>query len=171
MDRPLPGRLVRTLSLAAAAVVLGACELVTPLLPSGALGPTPPPDPFDPPQPPEATLVVAAGPAVAGAIGGYTWDETGSGSPWLPGAGPVSVAAGASVTVALPPELDPGEWTASYVPRDGRTVGDGTPVALADGTGEPIAFDAPPPGTWSVLVSIDFPGRGDVAYYWAFETS
>jgi hypothetical protein len=60
-------------------------------------------------------------------------------------------------------------WQASYVPSS--DLQSTTPVGLGEGTGEPIAFEAPPAGEWSVHVSVWFTdgGGGSAAYYWRME--
>jgi hypothetical protein len=41
---------------------------------------------------------------------------------------------------------------------------------MGEGSGEPITFDAPPSGSWSVGVSVLFVDNlGSAAYYWLIE--
>jgi hypothetical protein len=41
---------------------------------------------------------------------------------------------------------------------------------MAEGSGEPLAFVAPPSGSWSVSVNVLFADNlGSAAYYWLIE--
>jgi hypothetical protein len=113
--------------------------------------------------PPEATLAAEGGDPVMGQLGSFSWLETGSASPWLPGA-PISVGAGEPLTVALVPAGDVAAWRARYVPAAaGDPVG---AVALGEGGGDP-AFTAPRAGSWTVEVVVEFAlGVGEASYFW-----
>jgi hypothetical protein len=114
-------------------------------------------------QPPAASLAVEGGDPVTGQLGSFTWDGAGSDSPWLPGS-PITVGAGERMAVTL--ATDPGiaGWAARRAPAG--TVDAAGAVALGQGAG-PITLAVPPPGTWSVQVTIQFAGdRGSAAYYW-----
>src|SRR5688500_217654 len=53
--------------------------------------------------PPDAFLAVEGGDPVVGQLGTYVWLDTGSDSPWLPGA-PLAVGAGEPLTLGLDPD-------------------------------------------------------------------
>ena len=59
-------------------------------------------------------------------------------------------------------------WTAARVTpgnRDGSSA-----IGMGDGAGEPVAFDGPPRGSWSVNVTVWFSDdRGSAAYYWLLD--
>ena len=114
-------------------------------------------------QPPAASLAVEGGDPVTGQPGSFTWDGRGSDSPWLPGA-PITVGAGERIAVSL--AIDPGiaSWAARRATAG--TVDGAGAVALGQGAG-PVSFAAPPAGTWSVQLTIQFANdRGSAAYYW-----
>jgi hypothetical protein len=114
-------------------------------------------------QPPAASLAVEGGDPVTGQLGSFTWDGGGSDSPWLPGA-PVTVGAGERIAITL--AIDPGiaSWAARRA--SAGTVDGAGATALGQGAG-PVTFAAPPAGTWSVQLTIQFAnGRGSAAYYW-----
>lgn len=114
-------------------------------------------------QPPNASLAVDGGDAVTGQLGSYTWNGGGSDSPWLPGA-PIAVGAGERLVLTLGEGVIASDWTARRVVA-GTIDGSGA-VGLGDGQG-PVAFPAPPPGEWSVQVTVRFAGDlGSAAYYW-----
>lgn len=116
--------------------------------------------------PPDALLAAEGGDPVVGQLGTYVWLETGSDSPWLPGA-PLAVGIGEPLTVTLVPDGAIRAWAARYVPAaaggpDGATT-------LGEGAGSP-RFDAPGPGAWTVEVLVEFtPGVGDARYFWRLE--
>ena len=89
--------------------------------------------------PPEAALAAEGGDPVPGQLGSYTWDGTGSESPWLPGA-PIAVGAGESLSVTLVPPTASGTWRARYVPAE-QTDAAGAPIPRRghDGTHLPGA--------------------------------
>jgi hypothetical protein len=114
-------------------------------------------------QPPGAALAVDGGDAVRGQLGSYTWNGAGSDSPWLAGA-PISVGQGERLGVALDGGAVVAAWTARRVVA-GATDGAGA-VALGEGQGA-VAFPVPPPGIWSVQVTVQFAGGlGSATYYW-----
>lgn len=130
--------------------------------PSGSL-PVEPPIP----EPPAASVAVEGGDPVVGELGSFSWQNSGSDSPWLPG-NRIRVAAGERLTVTLAEPLAVANWTASRVPSDDR---DGpAPIGLGEGSGGPVSFAVPAHGTWSVLVTIWFADNlGSAAYYWLVE--
>lgn len=114
--------------------------------------------------PPTALAAVEGGDPVAGQLGTYTWRATGSDSPWLPGS-PIRAGTGESLTIRLEPATPVASWTARFVPlgRDGPegaiTLGQGLP---------PVRLELPPPGSWTVEVSIVFDDeQGTASYAWA----
>jgi hypothetical protein len=114
-------------------------------------------------DPPSAALAVEGGDPVAGQLGTFTWGDGGSDSPWLPGT-PISVGTNERLTVTIAGSVGVATWSAKRVPA-GSTRGAGS-IGLATG-GPPIAFDGPPPGSWSVQVIVDFDdGLGSATYYW-----
>ena len=81
----------------------------------------------------------------------------------MPGA-PITVGQGERLGVALDGGAVVAAWTARRVVV-GATDGAGA-VALGEGQG-PVAFPAPPPGAWSVQVTVQFAGGlGSATYYW-----
>jgi hypothetical protein len=114
-------------------------------------------------EPPAASLAVEGGEPVTGQLGTFTWGDGGSDSPWLPGA-PVAVGEGERMTVSLAEPVGVATWSAKRMPASTT----GGPGAIGLGTGgPPISFDAPPPGSWSVQVIVDYAdGLGSGTYYW-----
>lgn len=116
--------------------------------------------------PPSAALAAEGGDPVVGQLGSYTWGDSGSDSPWLPGS-PIHVASGEPLTVSLGPDVPIAAWHARYVP-----AGAGDPagaIRLGEGTGTPV-FGAPAGGPWTVEVVIDFVGgQGTASYFWRLD--
>jgi hypothetical protein len=134
--------------------------------PTPSIAPSPSAIASDPtmPEPPAASLAVDGGDPVVGALGSFTWAGGGSDSPWLPG-NPIRVGNGERFTLTLADPIGIDTWTASYVPA--ADVQSATSVGLAEGTGAPVLFEVPPPGRWSVYVSVRFSdGLGSAAYFW-----
>lgn len=132
--------------------------------PGASVGPSPSVAGRD--APPDAVLATEGGDPVAGQLGTYLWLETGSESPWLPGA-PLKVGGGEPLAMRLVPDGDIGGWRARYVPA-GAPGPEGT-IVLGEGSGNP-SFDAPGPGTWTVEVYVEFAaGVGDASYFWRLE--
>ncbi len=116
-------------------------------------------DPAD--GPPDASLAAEGGDAVIGQLGTYTWKETGSDAPWLPGAR-ITVGAGEPLSVRVAGDGQVGAWVA----RAGPTGSDVPPRSLGAGSG-PVEFDAPEAGIWSLAVELHFAdGSGVATYYW-----
>lgn len=114
-------------------------------------------------EPPAASLGVEGGDPVTGRLGSFTWNGGGSDSPWLPGA-PITVGAAELMIVSF--ATDPGVtgWTARRAAAGTSDAADA--VGLGQGS-IPVTFSPPPPGTWSVQVTVQFAnGRGSAAYYW-----
>jgi hypothetical protein len=181
----------RALALAGMVLVLAACTaggLPTPSVPSAApasiaavASVTPAPvatpgptaaagtaRPAGAPAPPAATLLGPAGP-VAGDLGTFAWDGTGSDGPWIVSLEASSIAPGATIGVQLAPPIAPDSWTARWAPvRDGVA---GDPVASSAGEGGVIRLVAPgSPGSWSLQLEARFaPGR-NATWYWRVET-
>ncbi len=114
-------------------------------------------------EPPAASLAVEGGDPVTGRLGSFTWNGGGSDSPWLPGA-PVTVGTAERMTVSFATDPGVAGWTAR------RAAAGTSDAADAVGLGQgaiPVTFSPPPPGTWSVQVTVQFAnGRGSAAYYW-----
>ncbi len=142
-------------------------SLVTPSasgIPATPSGPSPTVPGRD--APPDALLTAEGGDPVAGQLGTYVWLESGSDSPWLPGA-PLAVGVGEPLSVTLVPDGEIRAWTARYVPSAAGGPEDAT--SLGEGAGNP-RFDAPEPGAWTVEVFVQFaPGVGDARYFWRLE--
>jgi hypothetical protein len=114
--------------------------------------------------PPSASSAVDGGDPVTGQLGSFTWDGAGSDSPWLPGS-PIAIGGGERLTVSLATDPGVAGWTARRV-APGTMDGAGA-LGLGQGATLPITFAAPPAGTWSVQVTVQFAnGRGSAAYYW-----
>lgn len=115
------------------------------------------------PQPPSALLSIAARPAVAGALGGYTFRGTGSDSPWLPGT-PIAVpATGGAAQILLDPPVEIATWRARRAPPGDKTGVTATTTASGSG---PVAFSLDGrAGTLVVLVEFA-DNQGSAAWYW-----
>jgi hypothetical protein len=119
------------------------------------------------PLPPSAWLAVEGGDPVVGALGGFTWMDSGSASPWLPGT-PLHVGTGERLTMALADGVGIAGWA---VRRSSPAALGVDPIGMADGAGEPLTFDAPAAGMWSVNVELRFAGDlGSAAYFWLITT-
>ena len=126
---------------------------------TGSAGPSTPAS-----VPPSATLAADGGEPAIGQLGSYTWLDGGSDSPWLPGA-PVTVGAGEPLTVTIGGGVAVADWSARRVAAP-TTDGSGA-IALGQAAGPPVAFAAPPAGTWSVQVTVRFANDlGSATYYW-----
>jgi hypothetical protein len=116
--------------------------------------------------PPDALLAAEGGDPAAGQLGTYVWLESGSDSPWLPGA-PLTVGAGEPLALTLVPDGEIRAWAARYVPA--AAEGPEGAESLGEGAGTP-RFDAPGPGAWTVEVLVEFaPGVGEARYFWRLE--
>lgn len=115
-------------------------------------------------EPPGASLAVEGGDPVEGQLGSFTWQNGGSDAPWLDGS-PIRVGARERLTLSFADPVAVENWSASRVPPGNR---DGTgAIGMGEGSGEPVSFDAPPRGTWSVSVNVRFSENcGSAAYYW-----
>lgn len=131
--------------------------------PAESLGTEPPM-----PEPPAASIAAEGGDPVVGELGSFAWENSGSDAPWLPG-NPIHVGAGERLLLTLSEPVGVSQWTASRQ-RPGASLDGTAAVGLAEGPGDPVAFDAPPPGVWSVHVSVWFADNlGSAAYYWLME--
>lgn len=132
--------------------------------------PTPQPPPADASAdgPPAARLAAEGGDPVTGQLGTYVWGDSGSDSPWLPGAR-IAVGAGEPLTVTFGPAIPIATWRARIVPSD--TAGPGGALPLGQGAGDP-EFVAPAPGSWTVEVHVVFvASRGDARYFWRLDVT
>jgi hypothetical protein len=120
------------------------------------------------PLPPDAVLAVDGGDPVVGELGSFSWDNTGSGAPWLPGA-PMHIGRGEVLFMALSEPIRLATWTVGRTPAE--TPGIGIEGIAEGGTGM-VMFPAPPSGSWSVNVNVWFAdGLGSASYYWLIEVS
>ena len=118
--------------------------------------------------PPDASLAADGGDPVTAQLGTYTWRDTGSDSPWLPGAA-IAIGAGEPLTVTLEPDIGVESWRARLVPA--TADGPAGAVVLGQGSGQ-LVFTAPAPGAWTVEVAVVFADAlGDASYFWRLEVS
>ena len=146
--------------------------------PSSALG-SPSPTPSAPPTamatpeepaigPPAALLAVEGGDPVEGSLGTYIWAGGGSDSPWLSGA-PIRVGARESLVMTFDPPAPIAGWSARYVPADAS--GPAGAVSLGEGDAGP-SFALPPPGSWTVELSVTFADDlGEAHYFWQVDAT
>lgn len=121
------------------------------------------------PEPPAASIAVEGGDPVVGELGTFTWMNGGSDAPWLDGS-PIHVGAGETLVLALAEDFPIATWKVSRV-APGSRDGVGA-VAMGQGSGEPITFHAPPPGSWSVVVSVRFAvNDGTALYFWLIDVN
>ncbi len=119
------------------------------------------------PEPPAASIAVEGGDAVVGQLGSFSWKNSGSDAPWLDGS-PIHVGAGEQLVLTLAEPIAIDTWQVSRV-LPGSRDGIGS-IGMAEGSGERVAFVAPPSGSWSVSVSVWFADNlGSAAYYWLIE--
>ncbi len=163
------GTLARGLAGAAIlAVVALACgpaapPSASPQAASPSIEPGPSPSVAGRDAPPDAVLSAEGGDPVTGQLGTYIWHDSGSDSPWLPGA-PITVGAGEPLTLKVIPDGDISTWRARYVLAD--AAGPGGAKTLGEGADDP-AFDAPGAGDWTVEVAVEFAGGvGTASYFW-----
>ena len=119
-------------------------------------------------EPPAATIAVEGGDPVTGDLGSFTWQNSGSDSPWLAGS-PIHIGSGETLEMTLVEPVAIDTWTATRVAA--ATLDDTAAVGLGDGAAaNPVRFTGPPPGVWSVKVSVWFAGNlGSATYYWRVE--
>lgn len=116
--------------------------------------------------PPDALLAAEGGDPVTGQLGTYTWVNSGSDSPWLPGA-PIAVGVGEPLAVTFAPETAVESWTAIYVPASAD--GPAGAQTLGQGSG-PLTFAAPGPGSWTMALDVTFAqGTGTAYYAWRLD--
>lgn len=114
--------------------------------------------------PPAGRLAAEGGDPVTGQLGTYVWRDTGSDSPWLPGA-PIAVGVGEPLTVTFDQAIEVASWRARLVPADAD--GPDGATLLGQGTGGPT-FQAPGTGSWTVEVHVVF-GAGNASYFWRLD--
>lgn len=79
----------------------------------------------------------------------------------------MTVGVGEPLAVQFAPDGEIVGWRARYVPA-GRTDPQGA-VSLGEGTGTP-AFPAPPAGSWTAEVTVDFGQNvGSASYFWRLD--
>jgi hypothetical protein len=169
---PLRAILIVVLVIAAAAACTGSVPPPTPAnAPSPASSPPPETSTNAPSEtaadgPPAARLAAEGGDAVTGRLGTYVWGDTGSDSPWLPGA-PISLGAGEPLTVTFDPAMPVATWRARMVSSDADGP-DGARV-MGEGAGDP-SFQAPGAGAWTVEVFVEFgSSAGEASYFWRLD--
>lgn len=148
--------------------VTGTPDESTSAAPSAPIARTPGPSPTVAGRdaPPDAFLAAEGGDPVAGQLGTFVWFDTGSDSPWLPGA-PLVVGISEPLTVTLVPDDGIRAWAARFVPA--AAGGPEGAATLGEGAGSP-RFDAPGPGPWTVEVFVEFAaGAGNAHYFWRLE--
>lgn len=119
------------------------------------------------PEPPAASIAVEGGDPVVGELGSFGWKNAGSDAPWLDGS-PIHVGAGEQLVLTLAEPVAIDTWQVSRA-FPGSRDGMGS-IGMAEGSGEPVTFGAPPSGSWSVRVSVLFADNlGGAAYYWLIE--
>lgn len=125
------------------------------------------PTPSRPPsEAPVATLVVS-GNRFAGEVGGFTFGPHTDSAPWLPATAidTVRIGDGAEPTIELDDRATIAGWTLRLADASDVTADD--VAGLAEGSGPPISFRAPPAGDWVLSASITYgSGAGDGTYYW-----
>jgi hypothetical protein len=129
--------------------------------------PTAPPD--DPAAgPPTALLAVEGGDPVAASLGTYTWRDGGSDAPWLTGS-PLRVGANETLVMAFDPPVPIAGWSARYVPAG--APGPAGAIPLGEGADGP-SFALPPPGSWSLELTVTFAGGlGEAHYFWQVDVT
>jgi hypothetical protein len=146
------------------AATLEPTATVTPSIAPSEGAPTPEP-PI--PEPPAASIAVEGGDPFVGELGSFSWQNSGSDSPWLEGTA-IHVGSGEELHLTLAEPVAIENWTASRVPPGNPQ--ELAPVGLGEGSRGRVTFDGPPSGTWSVKVSIWFADNlGSAAYYWLIE--
>jgi hypothetical protein len=117
------------------------------------------------PEPPAAWIAVEGGDPVVGELGSFSWQNSGSDSPWLPG-NPIHVGAGEQLRLTLAEPVRIVDWHVSRQPPRSTLDGFGA-FGMGEGSAEPVTFAAPPRGSWSVNVDVWFADNlGSAAYYW-----
>jgi hypothetical protein len=130
--------------------------------------PTQEPQTPEPPiaEPPAAAIAVEGGDPVVGQLGSFTWRNAGSDSPWLDG-NPIHVARDEQLMLSFAQPVGLEMWTIARAPA---AANDSVLVGMGDGTDEPVTFAAPPPGSWTVNISVWFAdNEGSATYYWLVE--
>lgn len=126
-------------------------------------GSAPPPAGPSYAEPPAATLAVDGGDPVTGELGSFTWDNSGSDAPWLAGS-PLHVGRGEALTLRFATDVEVATWTVDRAPAgtDGSDM-----TGMAERSGQPVTFAAPPHGSWTVNVNVWFAGNlGSGSWYW-----
>jgi hypothetical protein len=117
--------------------------------------------------PPAARLAAEGGDPVEAQLGTYTWRDSGSDSPWLPGAR-IAVGAGEPLSVSLDPPVGIAAWQARYV--SASADGPAGATSLGEGSGAPSLSAPGGAGAWTVEVHAEFgDGLGNASYFWRLE--
>ena len=127
--------------------------------------------------PPAGVLLTAAGDEIPGILGSWTFENSGSDSPWLSARGlpGVRAVAGSRLRVRLAGGQPIGAWSArAAAATDTRGQ---RPIDMgAREVGEPpldeLTLEVLPPGRWVLAVRLELAdGRGDVTCYWLVSTA
>ena len=130
-----------------------------------------------PALPPAAILASAPGGPVAGTLGSWTFENSGSDSPWLPAAqlGEIQVGAGARLTVRLAGGEPIGAWSAQVAAADDARAEHPSAAGgreAADPPLDEVALEIAEPGRWVLAVRLELAdGRGDATWYWLVSVS
>jgi hypothetical protein len=133
--------------------------------------------PTDTPQPPAAVLAVNAQGSHPGVLGTYVYRGAGSDAPWLPARAlrSVPVPGGGRLLVRLADQRLIGAWSARIAPAaddQGVTVRGLAEQPDENGRSAVIELLAPPPGSWVLVVTLDYAdGSGSGSYFWLVEVS
>ena len=144
------------------------------ITPVPAASPAPPatttPAPAEIDGPPAAALAPIGADAVAGQLGSFLWQGTGSDAPWLVPPAAQAVHDPGPYLVTFAPSLRVDSWTARWAPIvDGRA---GDVAGFGEGGPGAVVLEGPDrPGTWSLQVDTRFAGGNQGAYYWRLETA
>lgn len=148
----------------------------SPAAPTPSAAASAPPGPSDPPSapaltgPPRALLDGFRAGRVAGDLGTYVWDETGSDAPWVIGLARGIAAPGAHLSVVLRPELPVVAWRARWARVTGGQAG--TPRSGGSGTSDGIEMTAPSSaGSWSLQLNVELGPDRSANWYWRVEVT
>lgn len=145
-----------------------------------ASGPSPAAGIPEPPVvalPPAGILLTAAGDEIRGILGSWTFENSGSDSPWLSAAGlpGVRAVAGSRLRVRLAGGQPIGAWSARAAAatdtRGERPIDMGA-REVSEPPLDELTLDVLPPGRWVLAVRLELAdGRGDVTCYWLVSTA
>ncbi len=142
------------------------------ITPVPAVSPAPPatttPAPAEIAGPPAAALTPVGADAVAGQLGSFLWQGTGSDAPWLVPPAAQAVHDPGPYLVTFAPSILVDSWTARWAPIVDGPAGD--VAGFGEGGPGAVVLEGPDrPGTWSLQVDTRFAGGNQGAYYWRLE--